>query len=158
MNWLRSKARRIGDSGVTPDTTGSEARYIRFLNATLLLFSFAQVPILPLLIGLQMWPQIPWNLAALSLCGLGFALNRSGRHLFAKVLSIGVMVAITVYFAILIGSTAPTHLWLIAMAVLGVLVFKPAEWSWAAVMVGMTTVIFVGLEFSYLDLKPMVRH
>ena len=124
--WLRALALRFVESGVRSDTSSSDARYIRFLNATLLIFVFAQVPILPLLVSLEMWTQIPWNLAALSLCGLGFALNRSGRYLGAKVLTISVMVANTVYFAILLGATAPTHLWLMAMAVLGVLAFKPS--------------------------------
>ena len=158
MIWLRALALRFVESGVRADTSGSDARYIRFLNATLLLFGLAQVPILPLLIALEMWTQIPWNLAALSLCGLGFALNRSGRHLRSKVLTIGVMVVNTVYFSVLLGSTAPTHLWLMAMAVLGVLAFKPSEWAWAAVLVGLTVVSFVALEFSYLELEPTVAH
>jgi hypothetical protein len=34
MTWLRHKATRFIDSGVQPHTPSSDARYIRFLNAT----------------------------------------------------------------------------------------------------------------------------
>merc|ERR1712216_322480 len=127
MNWISEAIKWAVDSGVPPNTSRSEAKYIRFINATLVLFSFAQLPILSLLMTLNLWLQVLINLGALGLCGLGFVLNRQGRHLSAKVLVILVLTVNTTYFAVIIGSNAPVHLWLIPMAVLGVLVFKPSE-------------------------------
>ena len=157
MSWFMTAARVVTDSGVTAETDPTDARYIRFLNTTLLIFVLGQAPILPLLISLVMWAQLVTNLAALTLGGVGFALNRSGRHLSAKILVITVMTANAVYFSTLLGSTAPTHLWLIAMAVLGILAFKPSEWDWAAVLVGIAVFSFISLEVTYLDLEPLVR-
>ena len=156
-SWFRRTISLFVDSGVTPDTLGSDARYIRFLNATVLLFVLAQAPVLPLLITLNMQPQILINLAALVLCGLGFVLNRRGFHLPAKILIVAILTANTAYFAALIGSSAPTHLWLIPMAVLGLLVFKPTEWVWAAILVGLSMIGFILFEFFHHEMQPMVR-
>ena len=120
----------------------ADARYVRFLNATLLLFSLAQAPVLPLLITLSMIPQLLINLTALALCWVGFVLNRKGQHLVAKILVILTLTGNTAYFATLIGSSAPMHLWLIPMAVLGVLSFKPSEWVWAASLVSFSLLCF----------------
>ena len=158
MNWLKTATSEVIDSGITPDTSGSDARYIRFLNATLLLFGLAQVPILSLLIALRMGPQLLVNLIALGLCALGFALNRRGRPLAAKILVVAVMTANTSYFATLLGSSAPTHFWLIPGAVLGVLVFKPSEWAWGAMLVGFSMISFWVFECTHLDMEPVIRH
>lgn len=145
------------DSGITSQTVKLDARYQRFLNAILLLFGVAQVPILSLLVVLDLWAQILVNLFALGLCGLGFVLNRRGHHLSAKVLVVTVMNANTVYFSTVFGSTVPTHLWLIPGAVLGVLAFKPSEWRWASVLVAVAMVCFGGFEFVLFELEPVVR-
>lgn len=155
---LRTISSGFIDSGITPQTSESDAKYLRFLNATLLLFGIAQLPILSLLIALGLWTQLIVNLVALGLCGLGFALNRRGLHLPAKVLVIGVVTANTAYFAVIMGSSAPAHLWLIPMAVLGVLAFKPAERVYMATLVGFSMVSFIILELVYRDLEPVVRH
>jgi adenylate cyclase len=156
MTWLRHKATRFIDSGVQPHTPSSDARYIRFLNATLLLFGLGQVPILSLLFTLGLESQLPTNLAALGLCGVGFMLNRRGQHLAAKILVITVVTANTTYFAAVLGSSAPTHLWLIPGAVLGVLAFKPSEWAWAAALVGFSMITFFAFEFMQPEMEPMV--
>ena len=155
---LRTISSGFVDSGITSQTSESDAKYLRFLNATLLLFGIAQLPVLSLLIALGLWTQLIVNLAALGLCGLGFALNRHGRHLPAKVLVIGVVTANTAYFAVIMGSSAPAHLWLIPMAVLGVLAFKPTERVYMATLVGFSMVSFMILELVYRDLEPVVRH
>ncbi|HCH65265.1 MAG: hypothetical protein CL927_12965 [Deltaproteobacteria bacterium] len=158
MIGLRAVLQAFTNAGVTAKTSNTDKRYIRFLNTTLLIFVVAQVPIIPLLIRLELWTQLATNLAALSIGVLGFLLHRSGRYLTAKVLIIGVMTANTAYFAALLGSTAPTHLWLVPMAVLGVLAFKPSEWNWATIMVGVTLLGFVGFELAYPELEPVIRH
>ena len=145
------------DSGVTPNTSGSDARYIRFINTTLLVFAVAQLPILPLLVTLGLEAQLLVNLLALGLCGLGFILNRRGDHLVAKLLVISVVIANTGYFAIVLGSSSPTHHWLIPGAVLGVLAFKPAEWPWAAMLVGITAIAFVVFEVLHPELEAVVQ-
>lgn len=158
MNQLKAALRCFTDVGITADTDSADMRYIRFLNTTLLLFVLAQLPIIPLLVSLKLWVQLSTNLAALAACGLGFALIRTGRHLRAKLLIIGVMTANTAYFATLLGSTAPIHLWLIAMAVLSVLAFKPSEWAWSVLLVGLTTLSFICLESVYPEIEPAIRH
>lgn len=145
------------DSGVTADTSGSDARYVRFLNATLLLFGFGQVPVLSLFVVLDLGVQLPVNVAALTLCAVGFVLNRRGHHLPAKALVITVVTANTLYFASVLGSSAPAHIWLVPMAVLGVLAFKPTEWGSAALLVGLSLISFSTLEFVYRDLQPVVQ-
>ena len=75
----------------------------------------------------------------------------------AKVLVISVMTANTLYFTTVLGSTAPTHLWLIPGAVLGLLVFKPSEWVWAMGLVGMAMLSFGVFEFTHSGLEPLVR-
>ena len=158
MNWLRRATTAIVDSGVSPETSGSDARYVRFINATLMLFVLAQVPILPLLISLGMGAQLQVNLLTLGLCALGFVLNRRGHHLPAKVLIVAVVTANTAYFAAVLGSSAPTHLWLIPGAVLGVLAFKPSEWVWALTLVCIAMGSFFVFEFVNPDIEPLVRH
>jgi adenylate cyclase len=158
MNWLKTTARWVIDAGVTPDTPGSDARYVRFLNATLLLFGLGQVPILSLLVALGLEAQLQVNVAALGMCVLGFALNRRRHHLAAKVLIIAVMTINTVYFATVFGSSAPVYFWLIPGAVLGVLAFTPSEWAWATMLVGLSMVSFVVLEFMHPDMTPMVKY
>jgi adenylate cyclase len=158
MNSLSAISTWFVESGITLKTSESDAKYLRFFNATLLLFGLAQLPILSLLVVLELWSQLLVNLAALGLCGLGFILNRGGRHLTAKVLVIAVVNANTAYFAVIMGSSAPAHFWLIPMAVLGLLVFKPAERTYMATMVGLSMISFLILEFVYLDLDPIVRH
>jgi len=142
------------DSGVTSETSGTDARYVRFINATLLLFALAQAPILPLLVTLGLGAQLQVNVASLCLCVLGFFLNRSGRHLTAKVLIISVVTANAAYFSFVLGSTAPTHLWLIPMAVLGMLAFKPSEWLWASGLVGISLVSFSIFEVMHPEMAP----
>ena len=158
MNWLRRAVTWVVDSGVTPETSGSDARYVRFVNATLLLFGLAQAPIIPLLLVLGLGSQLQVNLVTLFLCALGFVLNRRGQHLPAKVLIIAVVTANTAYFAAVLGSSAPTHLWLIPGAVLGVLAFKPSEWAWAATLVGLSMTGFFIFEFVYPEIEPLVQH
>jgi class 3 adenylate cyclase len=157
MKGLRRAASWIVDSGIGPETPSSDARYVRFLNATMLVFAGAQGPILPLLVALGLWPQLAANLTALGLCGLGFLLNRQGRHLQAKVVFVAVVTANTAYFSVVVGSSAPTHLWLVPGAALGVLAFKPTEWSWAAALVALSMACFVVFELTHPDLEPMVR-
>ena len=108
------------DSGITAQTPDSDVKYLRFLNATLLLFTLAQLSVLALLTLVELWDQLFINLAALGLCWAGFLLNRQGRHLAAKVLVLTVLTANTAYFAVILGSSAPAHLWLVPMAVLGI--------------------------------------
>ena len=158
MNSVQSIATWFIDSGTTDDLTNSDVRYVRFLNATLLLFCLVQIPIIPLLITLELYSQLQVNLLALTLCAIGFYLNRQGMHLFAKALIISIVTANTAYFSIILGSSAPTHLWLIPGAVLGMLVFKPSEWLWATSLVGLSMLTFIVFEFSYLDLEPQVIH
>ena len=57
MNWLKRTATWVVDSGVTAELPSSDARYVRFINATLLLFGLGQVPILSLLVVLGLVPQ-----------------------------------------------------------------------------------------------------
>ena len=68
INWLNSVTTRWIDSGVDQQTPETDVKYIRFLNATLLLFGISQLPILGLLIGLELWGQLPINVIALALC------------------------------------------------------------------------------------------
>ena len=143
-------------AGTRPDKQGTADRYIRFLRTTLLIFVAAQLPIIPLLISLELWIPLCTNVATLAICGLGFALIRTGRRLLAKLIIIGVMTANTAYFAALLGSTAPIHLWLIAMAVLGLLAFQPSERFWAGLLIGMGTLCFIYLESVYPELEPTV--
>ena len=157
MNWLRKKITHLIDSGVRSDALSSDARYIRFLNATLLLFSLAQLPVLILLTMTEMTTQLLVNLCAFSLFGLGYLLNRYGYSLPAKILVLMVMTGNTAYFALLVGSSAPTHFWLIPVAVLGVLIFKPSEWIWASFIVGLSILCFVLFELTYINIDPIVR-
>ena len=145
------------DSGITAHTAKLDARYQRFLNAILLLFGVAQVPIFSLLVVLELWTQLLINLFALGLCGLGFVLNRRGHHRSAKILVVAVMNVNTAYFSTVFGSTVPTHFWLIPGAVLGVLAFKPSEWRWASVLVAVAMVCFGSFEFMLFELEPVVR-
>ena len=110
MRRIRAALTAFVDSGVTSNTTATDARYVRFVNATLLLIGLAELPILPLLLVLELKPQFLTNLIALGLCALGFVLNRHGHHLQAKLLLITVLTANTSYFAVVMGSVAPTHL------------------------------------------------
>ncbi len=157
MNELRQFTAKVINSGVTDNTPVSRTRYVRFLNATLVLFALFQVPILGLLMALDLTLQVGINLAALSLCGIGFVLNRRWQHLRAKVLVIGVVTANAAYFATIMDSSAPAHLWLIPSAALGVLAFEPGEWTYAASLIGLAMVSFVGLEFVHLDIEPIVQ-
>ena len=145
------------ESGITEQTHESDIKYLRFLNATLLLFVAAQLPVLGLLMALELWTPLLVNLAALALCGLGFVLNRRGSHLPAKVLVLSVLIANTAYFALITGSSAPAHLWLVPMTVLGVLVFKPSEGLQMTAVVGISLLCFIGLELTHLSLDPLVR-
>lgn len=158
MNTLKMKLKSMVDSGVTMNTTRYDARYIRFLNTTLILFGLAQVPIISLLITLNMRPQLLVNLAALSLLVIGFILNRYQQTLLAKLLVITVMIANTAYFVTLMGSSAPTHLWLMPVAVLAALVFRPSEVRWAAVFVGFSMISFLIFELINAEMVPVIRH
>mgnify|MGYP001263901570 CR=1 FL=1 len=144
------------DSGVTKETPALDIKYVRFLNATLLLLFTAQIPMLGLMIGLASWTPLLLNLAATGVCWLGFMLNRRGNHLTAKMLVLTIMIANSTHPAFVMGSSAPAHLWLIPAAVLGVLVFKPSERLHMAAFVGITLVVFTYLEFVYRDLEPIV--
>jgi len=157
MNGLKNSVDWLVDSGVGVDTPKSDARYIRFLNTTLLLFGLGQFPILSLLFILGLQTQLGINLIALSLCGVGYALNRRGHHLSAKVLVIGVVTANTAYFAFIMGSNAPAHLWLVPAAVLGVLAFKPSEWTYALSLIGLAMISFVAFEFAHQSIEPVVN-
>ena len=145
------------DAGITSETAEDDIKYIRFLNATLLLFVMAQLPILWLLVNLGLGVQIFVNLTALGLAGLGFVLNVKGRHKLAKIVVLTVLNVNTVYFAVIIGSMAPTHFWLIPMAVLGLLVFKPSERLYAVTIVGSSMIGFGLLELVHLDLEPVIH-
>ena len=123
MRWFKSLIRLVVDSGLTKDTKSSDARYVRFLNTTLLLFGLSQLPVTALLLFLGLRFQLFVNLVALGGCVVGFFLNRRGNHLPAKVLVISVVSLNAAYFAGIIGSSAPAHIWFIPFAVLGVLVF-----------------------------------
>jgi len=107
-------------------------------------------------VSLKLWTQFLVNLFALALCGFGFTLNRRGRYLPAKILVLSVLIGNTVYFAVIIGSNAPAHFWLIPMSVLGVLVFKPSERIYMVILVGLSMLSFLVLELLYLDLTPLV--
>ena len=157
MNSVKRLISWFIESGVTPHTLESESRYIRFLNATLFIFGQAQIPILSLLLMLGMYKPILVNLLALSLFVIGFILNRRGRHLLAKIVIISVMIVNTAYFTSLIGSSAPTHMWLIPVAVLGLLVFKPTEWLWASISVSLSMACFFVFEYALIDLTPVIR-
>lgn len=157
MNGLQRAASWLVDSGIGPETSGVDARYVRFLNTTILVFGVAQGPILPLLVTLGLWPQLVANLAALSLCGVGFWLNRRGNHLAAKVAFVAVVTANTAYFSLVFGSSAPTHLWLIPGAALSVLAFKPSERTWAAALVVLSMVGFLVFEFAHPEMESVVR-
>ena len=158
MTRLKAISTWFIDSGVGQSTSDSNTKYLRFFNATLLLFASAQLPIIYILMRFDLISQLAVNLTALGLCGAAFFLNRSGRYLIAKILLLTVVTANTVYFSVIIGSNAPTHLWLIPMAVLGVLIFKPEEWVFMLLMVGLSMVSFLRLELIYLDLAPLIRH
>ena len=56
------------DSGINAQTPDSDVKYLRFLNATLLLFTLAQLPVLALLTVVELWDQLFINLAAIGLC------------------------------------------------------------------------------------------
>ena len=157
MSRLTTFKTSVIDAGVSAETPRSDARYIRFLNTTLLIFSLAQVPILSLLSILQLYTQLLINLTALTLCGIGFALNRQGRHLPAKVLVVTVVVINSAYFTTLFGSSAPTHLWLIPGAVLGALVFKPSEWAWGAIIALLSLAGFTAFELINPEMTPVIR-
>lgn len=158
MNRLRQAVTWFIDSGVASETASTDARYVRFLNATLLVLALVELPILVLLVMLGLGSQFLTNLVALCLLITGFVLNRRGRYLTAKVLVITIMTANTSYFAAMLGASAPTHLWLIPGAALGVLAFKPSEWRWAFALVGLAMGSFLFFEFTYLDMTPMVQH
>ena len=113
MNSFNMLRHWLIDSGIVQSTSNTDARYIRFLNATLLLFILAQIPIIPLLIALELPSQLMVNLFALCLCTARFTLNRLGFYLSAKILIISIVIANTVYFSIIFGSSAPTHQWLV---------------------------------------------
>ena len=157
MSKLITLKKSMIDAGLSDETPRSDARYVRFLNATLLVFSLAQVPILSLLSALQLYTQLLINLTALALCGIGFVLNRQGRHLPAKVLVVTVMVINSAYFTTLFGSSAPTHLWLIPGAVLGALVFKPSEWAWGAIIALLSLAGFAIFELMNPEMTPVIR-
>ncbi len=158
MEWLKKTLSWFVESGLTSDTPSSDARYIRFVNATLLVLAVVQFPILGLLIALDLGPQVQTNFFALGLLTLGFILNRRGYYLGAKILVITVMTANTAYFATIMGASAPTHLWLIPGAALAVLAFKPSEWIWAVILIIASMGCFFVFEFSYLQMVPMVDH
>ncbi len=157
MSLIQSTVKWFIDSGVHSEMAEADTKYIRFLNATLVLFGLGQIPILALLINFEMWFQLATNFGALALCGLGFILNRQGHHLAAKIMVILVVTANTAYFSSLLGSSAPTHFWLIPAAVIGVLAFKPREWIWAVALVGLSVLLFAGFEFSYMSIEPVVK-
>ena len=136
-------------SGLTPGTNAPNARYVRFLNAVLIVFAAAQVPILPLLVTLELLSPLLVNLAAISLCAVSFLLNRRGHHLAAKVLFVSVVAANTLYFSVVLGADTPTHFWLIPGAALGVLLFKPSEWLWTVALVGCSMLGFAVFEFAH---------
>jgi adenylate cyclase len=158
MNWLRTALASVVDSGVTAEMSSLDARYVRFLNTTLLILGLIELPILGLLLVLGLVSQLQINLIALAALASGFVANRRGQHLPAKILVIAVMTANTAYFATILGSSAPTHIWLIPVAALGVLAFKPSEWPWAAALVSLSMGCFLIFEFAYLDMEPMVQH
>ena len=149
MNGIQHTTSWIADSGLTAGTAPPDVRYVRFLNAVLFVFAAAQLPILPLLVTLELLPQLLANLVALSLCAVAFLLNRRGHHLAAKVLFGGVITANTLYFSVVLGADTPTHLWLVPGATLGVLLFKPSEWMWTAALVGCSMVGFAVFEFAH---------
>ncbi|MBP48154.1 MAG: guanylate cyclase [Myxococcales bacterium] len=157
MTNLKSLSAWFIDSGIQADTPDSDIKYLRFLNATLLLFGLAQAPVAILLATLQLWTQLVVNLVATGLCGYGFWLNRRGRYLSAKTLVLAVLITNTAYFAVIMGSSTPTHFWLIPMAVLSALVFKASERLYTAAFVGFSVLCFVVLEIVYRDLTPIVR-
>ena len=143
-------------SGVTTSMTESDARYVRFLNAILLLFTLTQIPVFPILIMTKMTSALTVNVIALSLIILSFYLNRRGLYLSAKLLVTGVILANTLYFVLLVGSGAPAHFWLIPCAMLATLVFKPHERIWRLFFVVISLVSFMALEYIYLDLEPVL--
>lgn len=149
MNGLQPTTPWLADSGLTAGTAPSDARYVRFLNAVLVVFGAAQVPILPLLVTLELFPQLLANLATLSLCALSFLINRRGQHLAAKVLFVSVVTVNILYFSMVLGADTPTHFWLVPGAALGVLLFKPSEWVWTAVLVGCSMLGFAVFEFAH---------
>ena len=158
MSWFRSRLAWVIDSGVSVETPSSDARYVRFINATLLLFVLAQLPVLSLLFYMELETQVQVNLGALALLGLAFVLNRRGAHLVAKIVIVAVMSTNTAYFAWMLGSSTPVHFWLIPGAVLGVLAFKPSEWMWALMLVGFSLLLFILFEFVYTDLGSLVQN
>ena len=76
--------------------------------------------------------------------------------MLAKTLVLSVLIGNTVYFSVILGSTAPTHYWLIPMSVLRVLVFKPSERIPMYSLVGLSMLSLVVLELVHLDLDPFV--
>ncbi len=157
MKILKMMSTWFIESGITHQTPESDMKYVRFLNATLLLLFTAQIPMLGLMVGLESWTPLLLNIAATVVCGIGFLLNRRGNYLAAKMLVLTVMIANSAHPAFMMGSSAPAHLWLIPAAVLGVLVFKPSERLHMAGFVGITLAVFIYLEFVYRDLEPLVR-
>jgi adenylate cyclase len=156
MNWSKNLISKIVDSGISENTSSLDARYIRFLNTTLLIFGLSQLPIIMLLLSIRLEVQLVVNSLALGLCGIGYLLNQNGYHQIAKIGFMSVVLCNSTYFAFVLGSSAPTHLWLVPISVLGVLVFKPTEWRTATVFVGLSIVIFTYFEFMYLDIEPLV--
>ena len=157
MKRLKMRIHQVIDSGIQSGTSDLERRYIRFLNSTLILFACAQLPIFCLLLILKMTIPLLVNLLALSLCGVGFILNRRGAHLVAKILIVLIVNLNTLYFTLILGSSAPTHFWLIPSAILGLLVFKPTERLWALILVGLSVVSFIGFELIHADLEAMIQ-
>jgi len=158
MKWLTAGLNWMVDFGVTSQTTDTDARYVRFLNMTFFLIALSEIPIIWLLGTQGLAFQLQVNLLALGVCGFGFVLNGRGHHLMAKILIMGVMNANTAYFAVILGSSSPTHLWLIPGAALGLLAFKPSEWRYATVLVGLSMVGFFIFEFGYQNMEPLVRY
>jgi hypothetical protein len=54
MNSLSAISTWFVESGITLKTSESDAKYLRFFNATLMLFGLAQLPILSLLVVLEL--------------------------------------------------------------------------------------------------------
>ena len=97
MSRLRAAVSWVTEAGISADTSTADARYIRFLNATLLLFVFGQIPILPMTVTLGRGPQILVNLGARSPRGLPFRTrggsgrSRAVRRMAGEVVSPAVL-------------------------------------------------------------------
>ena len=152
MSWLN-----IINSGIQTETSEEDTRYIRFLNTTLIIFAIAQLPIIPILAIAQLSSAVFINSCAFSLLIIGYFLNRNGKYLIAKFLTAFVIMANTLYFSLLVGSNAPTHLWLIPSAMFATFIFKPAEWIWGTVFVTFTMLGFIFFELNYLAIEPILN-